>query len=253
MVKVVYLDEKSKLLLKTKADHGNTLIRGYDDFAGSVSKLGQRFVLTFSSFLNVSLQHLSEHRAEQFKREVYLLATIVSPNVCQLLGACFKQGQVCIVQELMMGTLSELLYHPDWDLSLFTRVRMMLDAARGLAWLHHGTSRVVVHRDLKPDNLLVDSNFCVKVADFGLAELKFKDRHLEGGGGSPLWMAPELLPGRLGATNPALGPINEKLDVYAFGLILWEAIVRQVHIGAVPIIMSFCVYGGLVLCTAAFL
>jgi serine/threonine protein kinase len=160
---------------------------------------------------------------EAHREEVTLLSKIFHPNVCLFMGACFEPGNMMIVTELLpLGDFKGLLYSKDLDLSLFTRVRMMCDAARGLTWLHRGDF-VVIHRDLKPENLLVDDNFRVKVCDFGLSQVKEKKEEdlMDPKGrlrGSPLWMAPEVL---------AQQPFTQQADVYAFALVLWEAVTRQ--------------------------
>lgn len=72
---------------------------------------------------------------EAFRDEVTLLSKIFHPNVCLFMGACFEPGNMMIVTELLpLGDFKGLLYSKDIDLSLFTRVRMMADAARGLTW-----------------------------------------------------------------------------------------------------------------------
>ena len=160
---------------------------------------------------------------EAHREEVTLLSKIFHPNVCLFMGACFEPGNMMIVTELLpLGDFKGLLYSKDLDLSLFTRVRMMTDAARGLTWLHRGDF-VVIHRDLKPENLLVDENYRVKVCDFGLSQVKEKKEEdlMDPKGrlrGSPLWMAPEVL---------SQQPFTQQADVYAFALVLWEAVTRQ--------------------------
>lgn len=113
------------------------------------------------------------------------------------------------------------------------------DSARRL----HRGDFVVIHRDLKPENLLVDENYRVKVCDFGLSQVKESPEEdlMDPKGrlrGSPLWMAPEVL-----AQQPfrwrrvygercvgifAHAPSRSQMaDVYAFALVLWEAVTRQ--------------------------
>lgn len=168
-------------------------------------------------------QALDPKVMEAFRDEVTLLSKIFHPNVCLFMGACFEPGNMMIVTELLpLGDFKGLLYSKDLDLSLFTRVRMMADAARGLTWLHRGDF-VVIHRDLKPENLLVDENYRVKVCDFGLSQVKEKQDEdlMDPKGrlrGSPLWMAPEVL---------AQQTFSQQADVYAFALVLWEAVTRQ--------------------------
>lgn len=91
-------------------------------------------------------QALDPKVMEAHREEVTLLSKIFHPNVCLFMGACFEPGNMMIVTELLpLGDFKGLLYSKDLDLSLFTRVRMMTDAARGLTWLHRGDF-VVIHR-----------------------------------------------------------------------------------------------------------
>jgi len=95
-------------------------------------------------------------------------------------------------------------------------VLMARDCARGMAWLHESIPPII-HCDLKPGNLLVDSHYTVKICDFGLSCFKSASV-LAASGGSLLWMAPELLSGK---------KISEKVDVYSFGIVLWEMVTRE--------------------------
>jgi len=84
-------------------------------------------------------------------------------------------------------------------------------AARGMAYLHSG-SPPVLHRDLKSPNLLLDESFTVKICDFGLSRIKSRNG-MTGNLGTVQWMAPEVLANKSYA---------EPVDVYSFGIILWE-------------------------------
>jgi serine/threonine protein kinase len=89
--------------------------------------------------------------------------------------------------------------------------RMLLiveDIALGMNYLH---GRKVLHCDLKSSNVLIDSNWNVKLCDFGLSKLK-DDKNNFGRVGTPHWMAPEILREK---------EYTEKSDVYSFGMILW--------------------------------
>ncbi|KAK6927284.1 Serine-threonine/tyrosine-protein kinase, catalytic domain, partial [Dillenia turbinata] len=113
----------------------------------------------------------------------------------------------------LRGSLYRLLHRPNVQLDEKRRMRMALDVAKGMNYLH--TSHpVIVHRDLKSLNLLVDKNWVVKVSDFGLSRMKHHTfLSSKSTAGTPEWMAPEVLRNE---------PANEKCDVYSFGVILWE-------------------------------
>ena len=92
---------------------------------------------------------------------------------------------------------------------------MAQDCARGMSYLH-SRSPPVVHHDLKPANLLVDSHWTLKVSDFGMSRLKHNTYlSSKSPGGTPEWMAPEVLRN---------DPTDERSDVYSLAVILWELI-----------------------------
>jgi len=81
-------------------------------------------------------------------------------------------------------------------------------------WLHCSN---ILHLDLKTQNLLVDENYVVKIADFGLSRIKQQSK-AKGKAGSPLYMAPEMLLDQ---------GYDEKADVYSFGIVLWELLTEE--------------------------
>ncbi|KAK4401221.1 putative serine/threonine-protein kinase SIS8 [Sesamum angolense] len=111
------------------------------------------------------------------------------------------------------GSLYKLLHRPNIQIDEKRRIKMALDVAKGMNYLH--TSHpIIVHRDLKTPNLLVDKNWVVKVCDFGMSRLQHHTfLSSKSTAGTAEWMAPEVLRNE---------PSNEKSDVYSFGVILWE-------------------------------
>nr|KJB71434.1 hypothetical protein B456_011G123200 [Gossypium raimondii] len=115
---------------------------------------------------------------EEFKMEVELLKRLRSPYLLDLIGYCSNSSRKLLVYEFMAnGGLQEHLYpingsnnvnlKLDWE----TRLRIALEAAKGLEYLHEHVSPPVIHRDFKSSNILLDKNFHAKVSDFGLAKL----------------------------------------------------------------------------------
>lgn len=129
-----------------------------------------------------------------------------------------------LVMELMdHGSLFDILHnetmHLDGDLVL----KILRDISQGLRFLHAAKPQVV-HGDLKAQNILVDSKFRAKVADFGLSAKVttwgLSKKKGIGSSGTPFWMAPELLRGE--STNTSAS------DVYSFGIVLYELYSRRI-------------------------
>ncbi|XP_031493013.1 probable serine/threonine-protein kinase SIS8 isoform X1 [Nymphaea colorata] len=167
-------------------------------------------------FLN---QDLSGVALEEFKTEVRIMKRLRHPNVVLFMGAVTRVPNLSIVTEyLPRGSLYRLLHRSNCQIDERRRLRMALDVARGMNYLHK-CSPVIVHRDLKSPNLLVDKNWVVKVCDFGLSRIKnstfLSSRSTSG---TAEWMAPEVLRNE---------PSDERCDIYSFGVILWEITTLQ--------------------------
>lgn len=167
------------------------------------------------------LKHFDSSMKEEFVAEVEIMAQVIHPHIVLLLGASTDDRPWSMVTELMSrGDLHHILHTPSiGEIPLNRKLGFAIDITSGMAWLT-GKEVKILHRDLKPGNVLVDHNWTCKICDFGLSYLQSKGM-VKGdavGGGSPLWMSPEALLDEL--------PITEKNDVYAFGLVLWEIITQ---------------------------
>ena len=153
----------------------------------------------------------------RLKNEVDLLVSLRHPNIVLFMGACEVAPNLCLVMEFCpRGSLDQLLAQGGRLgngklLDRRRRTRLALQAARGVAYLH---SHNIIHRDLKPGNLLVTSNYDVKVADFGLS--RFTPESVVSRAsqvGTVGYMAPEILKSERYST---------KCDVWSFGVVLYE-------------------------------
>uniref|UniRef100_A0A453GAA2 Serine/threonine-protein kinase CTR1 n=2 Tax=Aegilops tauschii subsp. strangulata TaxID=200361 RepID=A0A453GAA2_AEGTS len=167
-----------------------------------------------------SKQEYSEEMINTFRQEVSLMKKLRHPNIILFMGAVLSQQRLCIVTEFLpRGSLFRLLRTNIGKMDPRRRVNMAIDIARGMNYLHNSIP-TVVHRDLKSPNLLVDKNWTVKVADFGLSRLKLETfLTTKTGKGTPQWMAPEVLRSE---------PSNEKSDVFSYGVVLWELITQKI-------------------------
>ncbi|WCJ26183.1 PAS domain-containing protein tyrosine kinase family protein [Euphorbia peplus] len=155
-----------------------------------------------------------EETLKDYKKETDMMRRLRHPNVLLFMGAVYSPERLAIVTEFMpRGSLFKTLHKNNQALDMRRRLKMALDVARGMNYLHH-RNPPIVHRDLKSSNLLVDKNWTVKVGDFGLSKWKNATfLSTRSGRGTPQWMAPEVLRNE---------PSNEKSDVFSFGVILWE-------------------------------
>ncbi|KAL3743933.1 hypothetical protein ACJRO7_013221 [Eucalyptus globulus] len=151
---------------------------------------------------------------QQFQQEVMMLATLRHPNIVRFIGGCRKPMVWCIVTEYAKGgsVRQFLMKRHNRAVPLKLAVRQALDVARGMEYVH-GLS--FIHRDLKSDNLLIFSDKSIKIADFGVARIEVQTEGMTPETGTYRWMAPEMIQHR---------PYTQKVDVYSFGIVLWELI-----------------------------
>ncbi|KAK3284946.1 hypothetical protein CYMTET_7427, partial [Cymbomonas tetramitiformis] len=152
--------------------------------------------------------------------EIAILRNLRHPNVVLFMGSCRVPPDMCIVMEYCpRGSLDKVLYEaPPAQLDCKRRMKMLLQTARGMQFLHSLTPPLV-HRDLKPGNLLVTNNYDIKVCDFGISMSKTKTvASATASVGTPQYAAPEIMMNNT---------YTEKIDVWSFGMILWEVVAAQ--------------------------
>eukprot|EP00850_Spirogloea_muscicola_P003236 SM000013S26405 [mRNA] locus=s13:279368:284422:+ [translate_table: standard] len=165
-------------------------------------------------------QEYSPLMLAEIKDETTMMRRLRHPNVLLFMGATTTEDHLSMVTEFLpRGSLYRLLHRKKDSITWPRCLRMALDTARGMEYLHR-SNPPIVHRDLKSSNLLVDKNWTVKVGDFGISRLKHATfLTARSGKGTPQWMAPEVLRN---------DPSDETSDVYSFGVILWELATKQV-------------------------
>ena len=174
----------------------------------SVSIDGKRSSSRLKSNVYVQMQ-------SEFIEEMRYLSKLRHPCITTVMGAIIaKNSEPMLVMEFMqLGSLYDLLHNDSMVLEGDLVLHVLQDIASGLRFLHSAAPKVI-HGDLKSQNILVDSKFHAKVADFGLTQKNQSNRT-----GTPLWMAPELL--RAETSNTAA------TDIYSFGIILYEVFSRK--------------------------
>ncbi|XP_059898339.1 mitogen-activated protein kinase kinase kinase 7 isoform X1 [Gadus macrocephalus] len=160
----------------------------------------------------------SESERKAFIVELRQLSRVNHPNIVKLYGSC--NSPVCLVMEYAEGGSLYNVLHGAEPLPFYTASHAMswcFQCSQGVAYLHGMKPKALIHRDLKPPNLLlVAGGTVLKICDFGTAcDIQ---THMTNNKGSAAWMAPEVFEG---------SNYSEKCDVFSWGIILWEVITRK--------------------------
>ncbi|KAL4022898.1 hypothetical protein IC575_016644 [Cucumis melo] len=170
----------------------------------------------------VAVKRLYENnykRVEQFTNEVEILSKLQHPNLVKLYGCTSRQsrGLLLVYEYISNGTVADHLHGKQANSGLLTwsvRLKIAIETANALAYLH---GKDIIHRDVKTNNILLDNNFKVKVADFGLSRLFPLDvTHVS--------TAPQGTPGYVDPEYYQCYQLTDKSDVYSFGVVLVELI-----------------------------
>ncbi|XP_010519875.1 PREDICTED: receptor-like protein kinase 5 [Tarenaya hassleriana] len=197
--------------------------------SGGSGKVYKIFVCSPGQYVAVkkvrNSEKLDEKLEKEFVAEVEILGTIRHANIVKLLCCISSEDSNLLVYEYMENRSLDQWLHGkkrcevnflDWP----RRLQVAVGAARGLCYMHHDCSPAIIHRDVKSSNILLDSEFNAKIADFGLAKMlvKHKDREhhtMSAVAGSFGYIAPEYA---------YTSKVNEKIDVYSFGVVLLELV-----------------------------
>ncbi|TYI45412.1 hypothetical protein E1A91_D13G034900v1 [Gossypium mustelinum] len=180
------------------------------NFSNKIGEGGFGYVFhgTLPPGSEVAVKHLVGFGAvnKSFVAEVQTIGSINHFNLVSLVGFCAEKFNRLLVYKYMANGSSALR----WQI----RKKIIIDIAKGLAYLHEGCNQKIIHLDIKPQNILLDENFNAKVSDFGLSKLIGRDqsRVVTAMRGTPGYMAPEWLS----------SVITEKADVYSFGIVVLE-------------------------------
>uniref|UniRef100_A0A2N9HN24 non-specific serine/threonine protein kinase n=1 Tax=Fagus sylvatica TaxID=28930 RepID=A0A2N9HN24_FAGSY len=163
------------------------------------------------------VSHDSKQGIKEFVAEIISMGRLRHRNLVQLLGYCRRKGELLLVYDYMPnGSLDKFLYSNEKsNLNWFQRFRILRGVASGLLYLHEDWEQVVIHRDVKASNVLLDSELNGRLGDFGLARLydhgtNPQTTHVVGTVG---YLAPEFT---------RTGKATTCTDVFAFGAFMLE-------------------------------
>uniref|UniRef100_A0A0D9Y5D1 non-specific serine/threonine protein kinase n=1 Tax=Oryza glumipatula TaxID=40148 RepID=A0A0D9Y5D1_9ORYZ len=213
------VNSDSRLMIFSNSQLKNAT-KGFSEKLGE-GGFGCVFKGTLPGFSVVAVKKLKDLRQgeKQFRSEVQTIGMIQHINLVRLLGFCAEGSKRLLVYEyLVNGSLNSHLFS-NYSVKLTWNLRYCIahGIAKGLAYLHEECRHCIIHCDMKPDNVLLDAEFCPKIADFGMAKLLGRDfsRALTTMRGTIGYLAPEWISGL---------PITHKADVYSYGMMLLEII-----------------------------
>lgn len=187
----------------------------------------------------VAIKKLHPHNMQgqfEFQREVQALSKLQHPHLVTLLGSC-PEAWSLVYEYLPNGSLQDYLFRKGNSSSLLwdARVRIIAEISTALCFLHSSKPERIVHGDLKPENVLLDSDLSCKICDFGISRLVVEDT-LRCPSFRRITEPKRAFP----YTDPEFyrdGNLTPKSDVYSFGLIILQlltgepptGLVREVH------------------------
>ncbi|KAK8575554.1 hypothetical protein V6N12_063225 [Hibiscus sabdariffa] len=202
----------------------NELARATSDF-NTENKLGQGgfgsvyrgFLRDLDTYIAVKrVSKASKQGIKEYASEVKIISRLRHKNLVKLIGWCHDKGELLLVYEFMPnGSLDTHLFKGKSLLTWETRYKIVQDLASALLYLHEEGDYCVLHRDIKTNNIMLDSSFNAKLGDFGLARLV---DHSEG-------LKNTLLAGTVGYIAPeclSSGKASKESDVYSFGVVALE-------------------------------
>nr|KYP63622.1 Receptor protein kinase CLAVATA1 [Cajanus cajan] len=202
------------------------------------SGLGIVYKVVLGNGVPVAVRRLGEggeQRYKEFAAEVQAIGKVKHPNIVRLRAYYWAPDEKLLISDFISnGNLATALRgrngQPSPNLSWSTRLRIIKGTGRGLAYLHECSPRKFVHGDIKPSNILLDTDFQPHISDFGLNRLISITGNNPSSGGFMGGALPYLKPSQTERTNnykapearvPGCRP-TQKWDVYSFGVVLLE-------------------------------
>jgi serine/threonine protein kinase len=200
----------------------NPRIEDFDLVKGDVlgqGSGGKVYKATWRGLTVAVKEMLHDGNAEQLQEELAGLIRMRHPRLVLFLGMAIPTpDRVSIVSEYMPGgNLFQLLREKKIELTWQKRIRLAMDIARAMAYLHDSHKPASIHRALNSFNVLIDSEMHANISDYGLENLR-KNSSRGAAYSQPLWLAPEAY---------KHNTYSKASDVYAFGIMFWELLTRK--------------------------
>ncbi|CAK8575553.1 unnamed protein product [Lathyrus sativus] len=229
LVLILVIRRRKRLAGTRTSVEGSLIAFAYRDLQNATKNFSEKLggggfgsvfkgILPDSSVIAVKKLESISQGEKQFRTEVSTIGTVQHVNLVRLRGFCSEGDKRLLVYDYMPnGSLDSNLFQNSNMLNWKVRFQITLGVARGLTYLHEKCRDCIIHCDVKPENILIDSEFCPKVADFGLAKLVGRDfsRVLTTMRGTRGYLAPEWISGVA---------ITAKADVYSYGMMLFELV-----------------------------
>ncbi|XP_047150562.1 G-type lectin S-receptor-like serine/threonine-protein kinase LECRK3 [Vigna umbellata] len=157
----------------------------------------------------------------EFRNEITSISRTHHRNLVKLIGFCIDGARSLLVYEYVRnGSLGSLLFNDEKQISWRDRLKIALDVARGILYLHDECEVRIIHCNINPRNILMDEAWTAKISDFGFARLQKSEhsRMRKEDDGTSKYLAPEW---------QKEAPVSVKFDIYSFGMVLLEIVCRR--------------------------